>query len=451
MEDTIAAISTVVGVSALNIIKVSGSNSIKVVNSIFKGKDLSKVDSHTIHYGFIMDENEQIDEVLVSVFIAPKTYTKEDVVEINCHGGHVSTNKILELILTHGARLAEPGEFIKRAYLNGRVDLVEAESISDIISAKTEVARKIGMKGLTGESSSLVKTLRSELLELIANIEVNIDYPEYEDALVVTDNLLKEKIISMKEKLEDIIKKSENQVMLKNGILVSIIGRPNVGKSSILNRLINEEKAIVTEIEGTTRDIVEGSIVLEGVEVKLVDTAGIRETTDVVESIGVNKSYETISKSDAVLLVLDGSKELTLDDKKLIDSIDLNKTIIVINKSDLDLKLNIKEIDSKNIIYTSASINSGLEELKTKIADMFKLDNINIEDYSYLSNSRQIGLLKESMKIIKDIESSLKESRDVDLIEIDIKMLWDKLGEITGETYKEDLLDEIFSKFCLGK
>lgn len=451
MQDTIAAISTIVGESALNVIKVSGKNSIDIVNKIFKGKNLKNEKTHTIHYGFIMCGKEKVDEVLISIFKSPKTYTREDVVEINCHGGIAVTNKILEILLENGARLAEPGEFIKRAYMNGRINLLEAEAVSDIISAKTEAARTIGIKGLTGESSKLIKTLREDILSLIANIEVNIDYPEYEDAPSVTNNLLSGKIKEIKEKIKEIIKKSENQMLFKNGIKVSIVGKPNVGKSSLLNKLIDEDKAIVTDYEGTTRDIVEGTIVLSGIEVNFTDTAGIRNTENEIEKIGVEKSYNAIENSDLVLFVVDGSEALSKDDEEILKFLKKKKLIIAINKTDMPLKINENKLKNYKTIKVSAKAENGTEELKERIIKMFKLGSLKLEDYTYLSNSRQVSLLKECLRIVNDIENAILSLKDVHLIEIDIKILWEKLGEMLGETYKEDILDEIFSKFCLGK
>ena len=450
MEDTIAAISTVVGESALNVIKVSGNDSISIVNSIFKGKDLTKVESHTIHYGFIMDKDEKIDEVLVSIFKAPKTYTREDVVEINCHGGIAVTNKILELLLINGCRMAEPGEFIKRAYLNGRVNLVEAEAVSDLISAKTDIARKIGIKGLTGQSSKLIKDLREELLSLIANIEVNIDYPEYEDAVIVTKKLIKEKIENIIDRLKVIVSKSEDQLLIKNAIKISIVGKPNVGKSSILNKFLNEEKAIVTDIEGTTRDTVEGSITLNGVELNFIDTAGIRNTENIVEKIGVEKSLKAIEEADLVLFVLDGTRKVSKEDLEIFDKVKDKKVIIIVNKSDEDQIIDISKFNKYDIILASTKVDDGLDELKNKIIEMFNLGNLELNDYTYLSNSRQIAILKKCLSISKEILKK-SDNEEVDLLEIDIKALWENLGEILGETYKDDLLDEIFSKFCLGK
>lgn len=451
MEDTIVAIGTALGESAINIIKLSGKGAINIVNKNFKGKDLTKVETHTINYGHIIENKEIIDEVLVTVFKAPKTFTKENVVEINCHGGIATTNKILELMLSSGARLAEPGEFLKRAYLNGRIDLIEAESVQDLISAKTETARKMSIKGIDGSLSKLIKNLREKILAVIANIEVNIDYPEYEDAIVITNKILKQNIKEIKTNLEEILKQSKNGKVIKNGIRVGILGKPNVGKSSLLNLLINEEKAIVTDIEGTTRDIVEGSIILNGIEINFIDTAGIRKTTNYVEQIGVKKSYEILETADLLLVLLDNSKKLTKEDKEILEKTNKKDVIILLNKIDLDQKIEIKDLNKYKILNISVKENQGIEELKKLIISKFKLDKIANSDYTYLSNARQITLIKECVKIANQIEKSNNQGIDVDLIEIDLKRLWDKLGEITGETYKDELLDEIFSKFCLGK
>lgn len=450
MTDTIVAIATAVGTSAVNIIKISGPSAISIVNKIFT-KDLTKLSSNTINYGYIKNNGETIDEVLVSIFRNPNSSTGEDVIEINSHGGIAVTNKILEILLTNGCRLAEPGEYLKRAFLNGKKDLLEAESISDLINAKTESFRKMSTKGLTGELSALVKRLREKLLNIIANIEVNIDYPEYEDAIVYTNELLEKNIIEIKEELQKIVNESEKGSLIKNGINVGIIGKPNVGKSSLLNKLINEDKAIVTDIEGTTRDIVEGTFVLNGVNINLIDTAGIRETDNIVEKIGVEKSKNIIEKSNMVIALFDGSREFDKEDKEILKEIKGKKAIILINKVDLPQKLDKSEIKDFETIEISVKDNKGINLLIEKIKEFFNLNEIETGDFTYLSNARQISIIKEALALSEEIKSQNEKHTPVDLIQIDIQKLWEKLGELTGDTYKDELLDEIFSKFCLGK
>lgn len=450
MTDTICAIATSVGVGAINIIKVSGKEAISIVNKLFTN-DLTTKKSGTINYGYIKNNDEIIDEVLVSVFISPNSSTGEDVVEINSHGGISVANKILELLLTNGCRLAEPGEFLKRSFLNGKKDLLEAESISDLINAKTEVARKMSTKGLTGDLSKIVKDLRGTLLNIIANIEVNIDYPEYEDAIMYTNELLKDKITEINNSLSKIVKESDKGSLIKNGINVGIIGKPNVGKSSLLNKLINEDKAIVTDVAGTTRDIVEGTIILNGINLNLIDTAGIRNTNDLVEKIGVEKSKSIIEKSNLVIALFDSSRPFDEEDLEILNNLKDKKVIVLINKIDLEQKLDITKLKGFNIIQVSIKENKGINELLDKIKEMFNLEEIENSDYTYLSNARQISIIKECLNIGKEIEKQNKLNTPVDLIQIDLQRLWKKLGELTGETYKEELLDEIFSKFCLGK
>lgn len=450
MTDTIAAIATAVGTSAVNIIKISGPDAISIVNKIFT-KDLTKLSSNTINYGYIKNNGETIDEVLVSIFRNPNSSTGEDVIEINSHGGIAVTNKILEILLTNGCRLAEPGEYLKRAFLNGKKDLLEAESISDLINAKTESFRKMSTKGLTGELSSLVKKLREKLLNIIANIEVNIDYPEYEDAIVYTNELLEKSIIEIKEELQKIVNESEKGSLIKNGLNVGIIGKPNVGKSSLLNKLINEDKAIVTDIEGTTRDIVEGTFILNGININLIDTAGIRETNNIVEKIGVEKSKNIIEKSNMVIALFDGSREFDKEDKEILKEIKGKKAIILINKVDLPQKLDKSEIKDFETIEISVKDNKGINSLIEKIKKLFNLNEIETGDFTYLSNARQISIIKEALALSEEIKSQNEKNTPVDLIQIDIQKLWEKLGELTGDTYKDELLDEIFSKFCLGK
>lgn len=451
MNDTITAISTALGVGAISIIRVSGNEAISIVNKIFKGKDLETVPSHSINYGHIIDGEKVIDEVLVSIMRAPRTFTTEDTVEINCHGGIAPTNKILELLLNNGCRLAEPGEFTKRAFLNGRIDLIEAEGVMDLINSKTEQARNMAINQVNGKVSSLIKNLRQEIIEVLANIEVNIDYPEYEDIEQLTIQQLIPKIQKIKEEIKIILSESENGKIVKEGIKTVIIGRPNVGKSSILNKLINEDKAIVTDIEGTTRDIVEGSLNVDGILLNIIDTAGIRQTEDLVEKIGVNKSLELIDKADLILFVLNNNQELTEDDRLILEKIEEKNYIIIVNKIDLENRLDIKEIENNPIIYMSIVNNEGLEELKKKIKEIFNLEKIVTSDLTYLTNARSISLLKQCLKVIKEIEDGINQNNSIDMIEIDIKRVWSLLGEIIGETYDEELIDQIFKQFCLGK
>lgn len=448
MEDTIVAISTSVGEGAISIIRLSGHDALNIASKVFT-KDLTKVDSHTIHYGFITSNNEKIDEVLVSVMKAPKTFTREDIVEINCHGGIATTNKVLEVLLENGARLAEPGEFTKRAFLNGRIDLLEAEATMDIISSKAESARKISINTLTGETSNLIKNLRSELVKIISNIEVNIDYPEYEDIEVLTNESILPDIKKFKEKLEEIIKKSEDSKVIKEGIRVGIIGRPNVGKSSLLNSLLEEEKAIVTDVPGTTRDIVEGSLIVSGIPLNIIDTAGIRKTEDTVEKIGVEKSLKIIDTSDLLIYILNNNEEITEEEKEILEKTKNKKRIIVVNKIDLKTKLNKKLLDS--YIEISVKENIGIDKIKDEIKRLFNIGEISTNNMTYLSNARSIALLKKSLNNINDAINEINNNNPIDIVELSLKESWNNLGEVIGETYTDELLDELFSRFCLGK
>ena len=451
MEDTIAAISTALGVGAISIIRISGKDAIKIVNKIFKGKDLEKVPSHTIHYGHIIDNEEIVDEVLISVMLSPRTFTTEDTVEINCHGGIATTNKVLELLLVNGCRLAEAGEFTKRAFLNGRIDLTQAEGVMNLIEAKTESSRALALNQVDGKVSKLVKDLRQEILEVLANIEVNIDYPEYEDIEVFTNEMLFPMLTKIKKAILKILNESENGKILQDGIKTCIIGKPNVGKSSLLNSLLNEEKAIVTDIEGTTRDIVEGKISLDGVTLNIIDTAGIRETNDVVESIGVEKSRKIMDEADLVLFVLNNNDEINSEEKKILDSLKNKTHIVIINKKDLKSKINLNDLAGHDYIFISAFKNEGIDDLKDKIKELFNLEQILTNDMTYLTSARSISLLKQSLESLNDIESGLKQEYPIDILEIDLKNIWNKLGEIIGETYEEELIDQLFSQFCLGK
>ncbi len=454
MNDTICAIATSSGIGAIAIIRVSGEDSIEIVNKIFKGKDLTKVSSHTINYGHIIDEQEKtVDEVLVSIMKSPKTFTTEDIVEINTHGGIAPTNKVLELLLENGCRLAEPGEFTKRAFLNGRIDILEAEAVMDMIDAKTEVQRKMAINQISGKVSNLINDLRDDMVQIISNINVNIDYPEYDDVDILTTEILIPKIKNLKEQIIKIIKESNNGKIIKEGIKTSIIGRPNVGKSSLLNALIEEEKAIVTDIAGTTRDIVEGQIKINGVILNIIDTAGIRETDDKIEALGVEKSLKIMEEADLILFMLNNNEELTKDIEMLLDKLNNKKYIIIINKNDLETKLDKKLLKKyeKQIVNLSVLKHQGIDNLKEKIIELFNINELETKDPTYLSNSRSISILKRCLKSIEEVEKGLKEKRPIDMLELDIKNIWEELGLINGTSYEEELLDEMFSRFCLGK
>lgn len=450
MNDTIAAISTALGVGGISIIRLSGSNAIPIASKCFTGKDLNTVPTHTIHYGYIKDNDEIIDEVLVTVMKAPKTYTTEDIVEINCHGGLVPTRKILETVLNNGARLAEPGEFTKRAFLNGRIDLVKSEAIMDIIQSKSDEARKLAISQIKGSTSELIENFRNRLMNLLSSIEVNIDYPEYYDIEVVTKEKIKSNLDEMQQELEKLIKESNDSKIIKNGIKTVIIGKPNVGKSSILNKLLEQDKAIVTDIAGTTRDIVEGEIYLNGILLNIIDTAGIRETADKVEKIGVTKSLDAMKNADLVIVVLNSNEKLTKEDQEILEQ-SANKTrIIVLNKNDLPKQIDLPA-NIENVIETNTNSSAGIATLKDKIKEMFNLGEISNKDYTYLSNARQISLAKKAYKNMEDASNALKEDMPVDLIAIDLKECFDTLGEIIGVTYSDEIIDNLFENFCVGK
>ena len=451
MNDTIAAISTPLGVGAISIIRVSGSEALNIVNKIFKGKDLTHLKTHTINYGHIYENEKLIDEVLVSVMLEPNTFTRENIVEINSHGGIATTNKILELLLSNGCRLAEPGEFTKRAFLNGRIDLVEAEGVMDLINSKTEKQVELAINQVNGQTSNLIKKLREELVSIIANINVNIDYPEYEDIKEVTNSDILDKINYIEKSINNILKNSKDSQIINEGIKTAIIGSPNVGKSSILNRLLDEEKAIVTDIPGTTRDIVEGNILINGILLKIVDTAGIRKTEDIVENIGVEKSLKQIEDADLIIYVLNNNEVLNQENTELLNRIKDKNYLIIINKIDLEKKLDDSIFDKNKVIKISALNDNCVFTIKNKINKLFKLEELNNNDLTYLSSARSISLLNQSLNKLYDVKNALKENLPIDFIEIDLRNIWNLLGEIIGETYTDELIDKLFSKFCLGK
>jgi tRNA modification GTPase len=445
--DTIAAISTAFGTAGISVIRISGKDAITEFNKIFKGKDLTKVKTHTLHYGHITEQDgSYLDEVMVAIMKGPKSFTAEDTVEVSTHGGILITQKVLGRILELDIRLAEPGEFSQRAYLNGRIDLIEAESIMDLIHAKSEQALKIANLGVQKETSQLIRNLRSKLLTIIAQIEVNIDYPEYDDAIIMSKEIIGPKTKDLILDIDHLLRESEKNQLIREGVKTAIIGRPNVGKSSLLNALLNEEKAIVTEIEGTTRDTIEAYINIKGITLKLIDTAGIRETIDVVEKIGVDRSMKAITEAELVLLVLDLSRTLSKEDKHLLELTKDKKRIIIGNKSDLP-----KALEMEDVIQISTLTKYGLNDLEQVILKKLSLEDIESRDFNYLSNIRHITKVKEAKNALNQVLASIELDMPVDVYAIDLTTAWRLLGEILGEHYQDDLLTELFSKFCLGK
>ena len=451
MNENICAISTALGVGAISIVRCSGPDVISIVNKIFNGTNLENVLSHTIHYGHIVDGYDVVDEVLVSIMRAPKTFTKEDVVEINCHGGISTTNKVLELLLVSGCRMATPGEFTKKAFLNGRIDLTEAEGIQELISSEGEEARKYAMNKVEGNLKNIIKSIREELVNLSAVLEVNYDYPEETDNPEMTYDLLSTKLNNIDSSLKSLVSSTENVQFVSNGIDLAIIGKPNVGKSSILNHLTNENKAIVTNIAGTTRDVVYGSIFLNGVKFNLIDTAGIRESNDLVEQIGVTRSKEAIISSDLVVFVLNNNELITQEELDVINTETSAKKIIFINKCDLEEKINLDKLKDYTICYGNTVEANGLDSLKQTIIKLFNLDELKSKNYNYLSNARHIALVKEAVAAVENGIESAENYLPFEMISVDINEAYDLLGEIIGAVYKDELLDTLFSKFCLGK
>jgi tRNA modification GTPase len=455
--DTITAISTPIGEGAISIVRLSGPEAISMAAGIYQGKNILEAASHTMHYGKIIDPatNEVAEEVMVSIMRGPKTFTREDIVEINCHGGLVSVNRVLEIALSQGARLAEPGEFTKRAFLNGRIDLSQAEAVMDLIRAKTDKAMSVALKQMDGRLSGLIQRLRQDLLETVAHVEVNIDYPEYDDVEEMSHEMMRKKTKEVHHEIEELLTVAKQGKILREGLATAIIGRPNVGKSSLMNTLVQENKAIVTEVPGTTRDIIEEYVNVRGVPLRLVDTAGIRETEDIVEKIGVERSRQVLKESDLILFVLNYNEELTTEDRKLFKAIEGLEYIIIINKTDLDQKLNLEEVQKlageNAIISTSLIEDEGVDNLEAAIAKTFFAGEIDTGDLTYVSNVRHIQLLKQAKQALEDAMEAIELDMPLDIVQIDVTRTWEFLGEIIGDTASDSLIDQLFSQFCLGK
>ncbi|MDI3533964.1 MAG: tRNA modification GTPase [Thermosediminibacterales bacterium] len=459
LDDTIAAISTPLGEGGIGIVRISGKDALGIASRIFtsvSGKDIRTVGSHTIHYGYIKDPKtgKTIDEVMLSVMLSPKTYTKEDVVEINCHGGILPLKKVLELVLEYGARLAEPGEFTKRAFLNGRIDLSQAEAVIDIIRAKTDIGLSVALNHLGGGISDKINPLEDKLLKVLAHIEASIDFPEHDIEELTVEEVKKELNYAITE-IENMLKTAEKGKILREGLNTIIAGKPNVGKSSLLNALLREKKAIVTDIPGTTRDVIEDYVNIRGIPLKIMDTAGIRETNDLVERIGVERSLELFEKAELVLFVLDASKKFSKEDELIAEKIKNKNTIVLINKTDLPLKLEelkVKQMfEGKKVIKISVKENRGLDELETAIEKMFLAGEIDFNNDTIISSIRHKNLLKEAERSIKQALSTIDAKMPLDIVSIDINEALTHLGEITGKTISEDVIDRIFHDFCIGK
>ncbi|MYL39292.1 tRNA uridine-5-carboxymethylaminomethyl(34) synthesis GTPase MnmE [Halobacillus litoralis] len=455
--DTIAAISTPMGEGAIAIVRLSGPEAVATAAGLFQGKDLNNVDSHTMHYGKIIDPEtgEMAEEVMVSVMRAPKTFTREDIVEINCHGGLVSVNRVLEIALAAGSRLAEPGEFTKRAFMNGRIDLSQAEAVMDLIRAKTDRAMDVALKQMDGRLSNLIHNLRQKLLETLAHVEVNIDYPEYDDVEEMSHAMMEQKTKEVHEEVERILETAKQGKILREGLGTAIIGRPNVGKSSLMNALVHENKAIVTEIPGTTRDVIEEYVNVRGVPLRLIDTAGIRETEDIVERIGVERSRQVLKEADLILLVLNYGDELTEEDEKLFEAISDMNVIVIVNKTDLEKKLDldrVKELANDQPVITTALIREeGIDQLEQAIGQTFFEGDLDAGDMTYVSNVRHVQLLKQAKQALEDAQNGMEMGVPLDVVQIDVTRTWEILGEIVGESVHDSLIDQLFSQFCLGK
>lgn len=456
--DTITSISTPMGEGAIGIVRLSGPQAVEIADKLYKGKHLlNDVPSHTINYGHIIDpeSKEVVEEVMVSVLRAPKTFTREDIIEINCHGGILTINRVLELTMTYGARMAEPGEFTKRAFLNGRIDLSQAEAVMDFIRSKTDRASKVAMNQIEGRLSDLIKKQRQSILEILALVEVNIDYPEYDDVEDATTEFLLEQSKEIKQEINRLLDTGAQGKIMREGLSTVIVGKPNVGKSSMLNNLIQDNKAIVTEVAGTTRDVLEEYVNVRGVPLRLVDTAGIRETEDIVEKIGVERSRKALSQADLILFVLNNNEALTQEDYTLYEVVKNEDVIVIVNKMDLEQNIDINEvkdmIGDTPLIQTSMLKQEGIDELEIQIRDLFFGGEVQNQDMTYVSNSRHISLLKQARQTIQDAIDAAESGVPMDMVQIDLTRTWEILGEIIGETASDELIDQLFSQFCLGK
>ncbi|HDC4082084.1 TPA: tRNA uridine-5-carboxymethylaminomethyl(34) synthesis GTPase MnmE [Staphylococcus aureus] len=456
--DTITSISTPMGEGAIGIVRLSGPQAVEIADKLYKGKHLlNDVPSHTINYGHIIDpeSKEVVEEVMVSVLRAPKTFTREDIIEINCHGGILTINRVLELTMTYGARMAEPGEFTKRAFLNGRIDLSQAEAVMDFIRSKTDRASKVAMNQIEGRLSDLIKKQRQSILEILAQVEVNIDYPEYDDVEDATTEFLLEQSKEIKQEINRLLDTGAQGKIMREGLSTVIVGKPNVGKSSMLNNLIQDNKAIVTEVAGTTRDVLEEYVNVRGVPLRLVDTAGIRETEDIVEKIGVERSRKALSQADLILFVLNNNEAFTQEDYTLYEVVKNEDVIVIVNKMDLEQNIDINEvkdmIGDTPLIQTSMLKQEGIDELEIQIRDLFFGGEVQNQDMTYVSNSRHISLLKQARQTIQDAIDAAESGVPMDMVQIDLTRTWEILGEIIGETASDELIDQLFSQFCLGK
>ena len=457
IDDTIAAIATAPGEGGIGIIRISGEKSLEVAQSIFEsksGKMIKDYNARTLVYGKIVDDKKVIDEVLVAYMKGPNSYTAEDVIEINCHGGFISVKKILELILSKGVRLADAGEFTKRAFLNGRIDLSQAEAIIDVIQSKTDMAHEVAQNQLEGSLAKKIKDLRMNVTEVLAHLEVSIDFSE-EDVEEITYQTLEEKALELRAEIKKLYDTAESGKILRDGLKTVIVGKPNVGKSSLLNSILGENRAIVTDIAGTTRDVIEEFVNIKGIPLKIVDTAGIRETEDVVEKIGVEKSKESFSTADLVIMVLDASRKLSEEDMEILESLKNKKAIVLLNKMDLEPQIELDKIkeyvNSEDIIEISALRHQGIEELQDKIESMVYHGSVKNSSNLMITNSRHKDALFKAYESINDAINAIEQRMPYDFIEVDFKNIWDYLGYINGDTVREDLLDTIFANFCIGK